>query len=686
MGTVAPNTCGYTVRTEQKPRGYIISSTYPGVYPDSSFCYYRLQGKPGQRIKLTFEDFSLFYGGEYCPFDYLKIYDGPASDAPVIGKFCGSFNRSTVIYSTKENLRLEFITGEGRLNFIAPPMEAAADYKFERRGFNISYVFSDRFVSLDDHFIKEGAEHVSGTDCDQRIMSGKETNGTFVSPGYPAMFPEGVVCRYYLDGLMDDQYLEKVKVSFFDFNIPGNMPYCLLGYLGENEDMRLSEGTVRNKYCGSFNPPAITSGGPRMVITLNTTGAVKGGKFVARYQFITDFGIPGTPITDGKCKFHYNSAIMKNGEINSPRHPGNYALNQDCEYIFRPLFDEVVIISFSVFHLSSQDSPPCNAGGDYVAFYEDLGTLNRENFTLTEKYCGKYYPGPYATTRLLKLVFFSDERETFPGFKATYKFVKKQNLTCPTHNNQISGRGTGGVIVSPSVSGKYMSQVWCEWVIHASKRENKILIEISELSIEGVFMKGAERSNCEVAVLRLYDDSMGVRPSAAVCGMKKVTDITQSYLSLQDSFKISFLTSAASLGAKGFKISWTEVHIGSSPSGDCSGFQCVINKFCIAPTLKCNKEPNCGQGDDSDETAECPKSSGIQILHIAIGTSISSFFCIILLICGFYHRRKFRSDRAPPDHDHVEVRYVSAPTGCNTTDRLLMEDRNDVGNDHHNNS
>ncbi|KAK0056736.1 cubilin-like isoform X3 [Biomphalaria pfeifferi] len=81
-----------------------------------------------------------------------------------------------------------------------------------------------------------------------------------------------------------------------------------------------------------------------------------------------------------------------------------------------------------------------------------------------------------------------------------------------------------------------------------------------------------------------------------------------------------------------------------------------------------------------------PKSSGIQILHIAIGTSISSFFCIILIICGFYHRRKFRSDRAPPDHDHVEVRYVSAPTGCNTTDRLLMEDRNDGSNDHHNHS
>lgn len=62
---------------------------------------------------------------------------------------------------------------------------------------------------------------------------------------------------------------------------------CLFGYLGENEDGRLSDGFVKYKYCGTYNPPVITSIGPRMVITLNTTGALQGGKFLARYAFIT---------------------------------------------------------------------------------------------------------------------------------------------------------------------------------------------------------------------------------------------------------------------------------------------------------------------------------------------------------------------------------------------------------------
>lgn len=64
MGTVAPHLCGYTIRSEHKPHGYIMSPTYPGVYSDNLYCHYKLQGKPEQRIKLVFQDFSLFYGGE----------------------------------------------------------------------------------------------------------------------------------------------------------------------------------------------------------------------------------------------------------------------------------------------------------------------------------------------------------------------------------------------------------------------------------------------------------------------------------------------------------------------------------------------------------------------------------------------------------------------------------------------
>ncbi|GFS23774.1 tolloid-like protein 1, partial [Elysia marginata] len=76
------------------------------------------------------------------------IYDGSSTSDEVIAKLCGTYNSSTVLYSTSNNLRLDFVTGEGRLEMDAEPMNTNADYKFVRKGFNISYEFSDRFVAL----------------------------------------------------------------------------------------------------------------------------------------------------------------------------------------------------------------------------------------------------------------------------------------------------------------------------------------------------------------------------------------------------------------------------------------------------------------------------------------------------------------------------------------------------------
>ena len=72
-----------------------------------------------------------------------------------------------------------------------------------------------------------------------------------------------------------------------------------------------------------------------------------------------------------------------------------------------------------------------------------------------------------------------------------------------------------------------------------------------------------------------------------------------------------------------------------------------------------------------------PSTGEYEVLHIAIGTSISVFFFITLVICAVYHRRKFRPVRKPVDRDHVEVRYVAASSSCNTTDRLLVLDQNE---------
>lgn len=66
--------------------------------------------------------------------------------------------------------------------------------------------------------------------------------------------------------------------------------------------------------------------------------------------------------------------------------------------------------------------------GDHVSFYEDMGSNNRENFILTETFCGNYTPGPYATSRLLKMVFHSDDSVSHVGFKASYEFIHQHQV------------------------------------------------------------------------------------------------------------------------------------------------------------------------------------------------------------------------------------------------------------------
>ncbi|GFO42186.1 cubilin, partial [Plakobranchus ocellatus] len=624
MGTEAPSSCGYTIHSAKSSKGFIFSPTYPGMYPDNLFCHYNLIGRKGQRIKLVLEDFWLFYGGEYCPFDYLRIYDGHSTTKPVIATLCGTFNSSTVLYSTTEELRLDFVTGEGRLEVDALPMQANADYSFVRKGFNISYEFSDTFVKLDSDFVREGAQHIRGTECDLRIMSQEESNGTIVSPNYPGLCREGVVCRYYLDGLMDDEHLEKVKVKIYQFEIKGNMPYCLLGFLGEHEDGRLSDGSVKYKFCGSIIPPVLTSQGPRLVITLNTTGAaLGGGKFLGRYTFIPDFDIDGEPIEEGKCQFSYRSNKKATGYINSPRHPGEYPINMKCEYIFIPLDDEVIAVTVTSFILSSEKSPPCRSG-DSLSFMEDISWPVTHNFTHTQTYCGQMSPGPYVSNRPLKVLFRSDSKDNFVGFKAHYKFVKKRKMANLCRPVTVPGSGSGGTIISPNYPNKYPPLTMCEWVIQASSRSNRILVQIADINIEGKYGREGKRPDCSASALRLYSDSTAIRPVAELCGKAKDSDRDVSFESRYDTFKIAFVASPTSLGDKGFKISWTEIHDTSYSA--CEGFQCLTNKFCISADLKCNEEPNCGKGDDSDETAESHVWAPIDL-----GCIPGCVFCSLLL-------------------------------------------------------
>lgn len=71
VGTPAPSTpCSFKVESENKRNGSILSPTYPGTYPKGLTCSYQFIGVQGQRVRLEFRDFDLFFGGQ----QYVAVY------------------------------------------------------------------------------------------------------------------------------------------------------------------------------------------------------------------------------------------------------------------------------------------------------------------------------------------------------------------------------------------------------------------------------------------------------------------------------------------------------------------------------------------------------------------------------------------------------------------------------------
>jgi hypothetical protein len=75
-------------------------------------------------------------------------------------------------------------------------------------------------VPLADFISKNEGEHIRGSECDQKILSKKESRGVVYSPNYPFPYIPKIVCRYFIYGMQDMQHLERVRLSFDKFDIP----------------------------------------------------------------------------------------------------------------------------------------------------------------------------------------------------------------------------------------------------------------------------------------------------------------------------------------------------------------------------------------------------------------------------------------------------------------------------------
>ena len=78
--------------------GKFSSPLYPKKYPTNSNCKTRIESKDGLNIEVNFKFFDIESSND-CLKDFLAIYDGPNTEAKLLGKFCGDNSPGKIISS-----------------------------------------------------------------------------------------------------------------------------------------------------------------------------------------------------------------------------------------------------------------------------------------------------------------------------------------------------------------------------------------------------------------------------------------------------------------------------------------------------------------------------------------------------------------------------------------------------------
>uniref|UniRef100_A0A672RJ07 CUB domain-containing protein n=1 Tax=Sinocyclocheilus grahami TaxID=75366 RepID=A0A672RJ07_SINGR len=85
----------FEVEMVYNPLGYITSPNYPSNYPQNINCVWIITVPNGEAVQLDFEGNFYIEAHTGCMYDYIKVRDGPTSDAALMGRLCGNTHPST---------------------------------------------------------------------------------------------------------------------------------------------------------------------------------------------------------------------------------------------------------------------------------------------------------------------------------------------------------------------------------------------------------------------------------------------------------------------------------------------------------------------------------------------------------------------------------------------------------------
>ncbi|XP_068906568.1 cubilin-like isoform X2 [Tenebrio molitor] len=289
--TTKPTKCGGKYVMD---KASIMSPNYPQNYDINSTCGYEIEVGEGHVISLKFEDFDLFEPNINCSFNnnsYVKVYDGPSKDYPLLAKICGKKAPNDTLLSTTNKLYLELVTDTATVakGFLAKYRQnCGARIETDTTG----------IIRINPHDLD-----YDETNCSWTIVAKDLTKHISLT-------------ITHLDTM--NSYCDENSKSLRIFN-------------GETPD-----APVLGEYCGTKIPPTLTSDGSAMHILIEYNSVL-----FATYS-----------VFDSVCG---GTLTSLEGFFASPGYPKKYPMETECEWTIEITEGNHVSLSFVYFELLESD-------------------------------------------------------------------------------------------------------------------------------------------------------------------------------------------------------------------------------------------------------------------------------------------------------------------------------------------
>ncbi|XP_023241949.1 uncharacterized protein LOC111640183 [Centruroides sculpturatus] len=612
-------------------RCFVQSPGFPGIYPRGLHCRYRLSVRHSLvGLDLTTFDVDglrcdnllmcfprpISRQAEDCPFDYVRVYDGPTEDSPVIVTLCGRGRLKSNIIASGSEMLVEFITSPA-----GPLLNTGFHFKAD---------------SIYDTGDTESLQLRNSSCSIERHLRGyKESDFSNLRSWYPG----NTTCFYRFVASEE----EVIRLEFLWFRVE-RVTLC-------EESIKLYDSyepdgmKIISKLCDMNKPRAVyeTTGPVMFVEFFSHAGSLDGSSLSYGFQVKTVNVMPqDNHISQSACNKIYDVAREDIGSFSLSLQDLNFTLGNQpivCNYTFDASSLPHGRINITLLSPLSKMVVNCHEClGDPLLMEVYAGVLDDPPYCLCQSNRQRVHHITSLGSKVLLSLHLTPEVK---GMKIkTYlqgNYTHFSDYRCGT---EIRPLDLQGVIQFPPSNVYPTKAMYCRWRVPIFPR--------MDVSFQLEHFHG--QNNCTFDYI--------IVNQIILCQTLSSTDetfILEKEEIRKSDVTVEYRTSESSEG--NFTLWWTQLKVLPTPSSsdslvslgkDCE-FLCASTMTCIRKELVCNGVQNCPKQSsghrnrlyaaDEDPTICLPQQDSFRLYWWIIGFALGVCGCVLLCLVFSLCRR-----------------------------------------------